>query len=246
MRTIRYKQIAEEIRSAILGGELAAGTLLPSEASLGVDHGVSRVTIRKALEVLRDEGLIESRQGYGWMVSSVPVAQSLATLVSIERQLADSGRSSERKILDFQFLDAPSKLAGLLGDRVLEVRRLNRADGEPFARVTVWCREDLGANVSKADVTRASFYELLPGMAERASQTIGAELAEAADAALLEVPKNSAMLMVRRTSYGANGRAVLMSEHAFPGHLTQFVAELTRVDAVADEPPAGFRLVDEA
>ncbi|MDH4279213.1 MAG: winged helix-turn-helix domain-containing protein, partial [Acidimicrobiia bacterium] len=62
MRRIRYHEIADDLRRTIESGDLEPGKVLPSEASLGTSHGASRVTIRKALEVLRGEGLVESRQ----------------------------------------------------------------------------------------------------------------------------------------------------------------------------------------
>ena len=252
MSRIRYHQIADEVRRQIASGELAGGQVLPSEAALGAEHDASRVTIRKALEVLRSEGLVDSRQGFGWLVAAETLPQPLATLVTIEQQLEESGRHSERRVLDFRFIDAPSKIAEVLGPRVLEVRRLNLADGEPFARVTVWCREDLAASLSKADVERSSFYRLLdPAPGEEpliggATQTIGAEVVSTNDAELLGVPDTTAALVVRRVTHSPSEEPVLVSEHVFPGHLTEFVAELSRTENRAATSPPGLRLVREA
>lgn len=242
MRTIRYHQIADDLRSRLGGGEFAAGRRLPSEAALGAHYDASRVTIRKSLEVLREEGLVDSRQGFGWFAAAEPVAQPLTGLATIEDQLARSGRSSERRIVEFSFVDAPAAVTATLGERVLEVSRVNLADGEPFARVTVWCRDDLGADLSRAEVERSSFYELLPVDVGGASQRIGAAVVEDDDAELLGLPAGSAVLVVRRTTHDVQGNPVLMSEHVFPGHLTEFVAELPPVDD--DVAPSGLRLVE--
>lgn len=242
VRTIRYHQIADELRQRIVAGEFAAGAVLPSEASLGSTYAASRVTIRKALEMLRDDGLVDSRQGFGWFAAADLVPQPLTGLSTIEDQLARSGRRSERRIIDFSFVDAPADVAPVLGARVLEVRRINLADGEPFARVTVWCRDDLGAELSRAAVERASFYELLAVELGGASQSIGAAVVGEIDAQLLGVPAASAVLVVHRTTHDAAGAPVLMSEHVFPGHLTEFVAELPPVDD--DVSPTGLRLVE--
>ncbi len=242
MRTFRYAEIAEDLRGRLGAGDLAAGRLLPSEAELGASYDASRVTIRRALEELRADGLVEARQGVGWFAAADRLPQSLSALETIEGQLAASGRQSERRILDFQFVDGPSHVASLLGERVLETRRLNLADGVPFARVTVWCREDLGADLSKRDVEQASFYDLLPIQIGRATQSIGAATIDPVDAELLDVPEASAVLVVRRTTEDRSGRAVLVSEHVFPGHLTEFVAELVSADDAT--PAAGLRLVE--
>jgi len=243
---IRYHQIADDLRRRIVSGVYPSGQVLPSEAALGHEHDASRVTIRKALEVLRSEGLVESRQGFGWLVAAEALPQALAGLVTIEQQLAASGRTSERRVLDFRFVDAPAAARPLLGERVLEVRRLSLADGEPFARVTVWCREDLAAPLSKVDVERASFLELVDERPVGATQTIGAQIVTSDDAELLAIPAAAAVLVVRRTTHSAQARPILVSEHVFPGHLTELVAELPRTEHDEAAPPPGLRLVDQA
>jgi GntR family transcriptional regulator len=242
---IRYHQIADDLRHRIASGQYPSGHVLPSEAALGAEHDASRVTIRKALEVLRSEGLVESRQGFGWLVATTALPQPLSGLVTIESQLAASGRTSARRILDFAFVEASPEVAEVLGDRVLEVRRLNLADGEPFARVTVWCREDLAAPLSKAAVEQSSFLDLVDEQPGGATQRIGAQIVDEGDAELLGVPAGAAVLVVRRITHSRQGRAILVSEHIFPGHLTELVAELpwTEDDEVA--APAGLRLVEE-
>ncbi len=244
MRTIRYHEIADTLRRQIVAGEYGPGEVLPSESGLVAKYSASRVTIRKALDVLKADGLVDARQGSGWFVASEPVPQPLIGLATIEAQLAESGRRSERRIIDFGFGPAPRHVAPLLGPRVLITKRVNLADGRPFARVTVWCREDLGAELSLADVERLPFYSLLPQPLGRASQTIGAALAGPDDAQLLGVPEHSPVLVVKRTTFGERGDPVLVSEHVFPGHVTEFVVELsTRSDL--GESPTGLRLVED-
>jgi len=239
---IRYKQIAEELRTQISAGELAAGQVLPSEAALGDRFGASRVTVRKALELLRAEGKVESRQGFGWSVSADTVAQGLSGLVTIEQQLQATGRRSRRQILDFRFVKASRAVAQELGKTVLEVRRLNFADDQPFARVTVWCREDLAAGWSRDEVQQHSILELVSGEALGATQTIGALAVTESDAELLGVPSGSPGLVVHRVTHDAHRRALLVSEHVFPAHLTEFAVELPMLQGEAGSSPPGVRL----
>ncbi len=245
VRRIRYQEIADAIRQRIVAGEFGPGEVLPSEARFGASYEASRVTIRKALEILRTDGLVDARQGFGWFVASDPVPQPLTGLATIEAQLAESGRRSERRILDFGLVDAPRHVVALLGPRVLVTRRLNLADGQPFARVTVWCRADLGAGLTRADVERSTFSSLLPGALGRARQTIGAALVADADADLLGIPRQSPVLVVERTTFDLDGEVVLVSEHVFPGHRTEFVVELAARTDRGDTPP-GLRLLSEA
>jgi GntR family transcriptional regulator len=243
VRELRYRAIAEDLRRRVEAGEFAAGRLLPSEAELSRSYEASRITVRRALEELRDRGLVDSRQGFGWFASVDPLRQSLGRLGTIEAQLAESGVKSERRILGFRFVPAPPHVRHVLGaDTVLEVDRLNLADGAPFARVTVWCPDDLATDLSRADVERAPFYELLQVPLRGAVQTIGAALATPEEAALLEVPPGSAVLRCERTTSTDGGRPVLLSQHVFPAHRTEFVVELP-----LSEPsiaPSGLRLVD--
>jgi len=243
VRETRYQSIAEELRRRLESGDLGGSRLLPSESELSEQYSASRVTVRRALEILREEGLVDSRQGFGWFVATDPLRQSLGRLGTIERQLADEGVVSTRRVLDFRFVNAPPRARQVLGcDSVLRVRRLNLADGEPFALVTVWCPEEYGAELSRADVERSPFYELLDVPLGGATQTIGAAVASSSEADLLKVPVGSPVLRCERTTRSVEGEPVLLSEHLFPAHLTVFEVDLPHVEASI--APTGLRLVE--
>jgi len=243
VRAIRYRDIAEDLRTRVEGGEFTAGRLLPSESELSATYSASRVTIRKALEHLRNEGLVDSRQGFGWFVAGSTVRQPLAHLATIEDQLQAEGRASERKILDFAFVRPPARVRAVLGvDKALKVRRINLADGEPFARVTVWCPEELGAHLSRVQVQERSFYELLPVDFGGATQTIGADASSAEDAELLQIPVGSPVLVCERITADAGGTPILIGEYVFPAHRTEFTVDLAHPEASIG--PSGLRLVE--
>jgi GntR family transcriptional regulator len=243
VRTIRYQEIAEALRDSIDSGNLAPGRMLPSEAELSAQHGVSRVTIRRALDVLRADGLVDARQGLGWFVASAPIRQSLGELGTIEEQMAASGSTPERRVLSFAFVRAPARVAEVLAaEEVLEVRRLNLADGEPFAVVTVWCPAALAQHLSRAEVERASFYELLDVPIGGATQTIGAAVASVEEAELLGLPAGAPVLRCERVTEDQAGAAVLVAVHVFPAHRTEFVVHLART--APSIAPTGLRLVE--
>jgi len=241
VRTIRYQQIAEELRDRVRS--VGAGTLLPSESDLSSEFGVSRVTIRRALETLREAGLVESRQGFGWYVASAPLQQHLGELGTIEGQLEERGIKPERRVLEFAFEPAPRRVADVLQtDQVLRVKRLNLADGEPFAVVTVWCPAELGHHLSRRDVEQHPFYVLLGVDLRGATQTIGADAVGHDDAPLLGIPVGSPVLRCERITTDTEGRPVLMSEHVFPARRTEFVVDLPH--AGPSTTPSGLRLVE--
>lgn len=235
--------IANELRSRVQRGSYVAGRLLPSESELGAEFDASRVTIRRALETLREDGLVDARQGFGWFVAAAPLRQNLGQLATIEAQLQQSGIRTERRILEFAFEQASAQVREVLGaDQVLRVKRLNLADGEPFALITVWCRSDLGQHLSRADVARSPFYELLNVPLKGATQTIGADAASIDYAQVLGIPIGSPVLKCTRITTDTDGRAVLLSEHVFPGHRTEFMVELPHAEpSIA---PTGLRLVE--
>jgi GntR family transcriptional regulator len=227
---VRYLEIADDLRRRVAAGDFNEERVLPSEAELGAAYEASRVTVRKALEALRADGLLDARQGYGWFVSADPLRQTLGRLATIESQLAASGVEGQRRILDFGFVRPPRWIADVLGPgNVLRVRRVNLADGEPFARVTVWCPEELGSSLSRDQVEASSFYELLPIELAGATQTIGAGACSVEDADVLGVATGSPVLVCRRTTKSEAGVPVLLSEHVFAAHRTEFVVELPHV-----------------
>jgi len=243
MRTIRYQEIADVVRARVQRGDYAPGRLLPSEAELSAEFEASRVTIRRALETLRDDGLIAARQGFGWFVATEPLRQTLGQLHTIEEQLAESGSVTERRIIEFAFGPPPAEVQRALStDQVLRVKRVNMADGVPFAVVTVWCPAELAQSLSRLDVERSPFYELLGVALRGATQTIGADLVTPDDAALLDVPVGSPVLLCERVTTDTSGRPVLFSHHVFPAHRTEFVVELPHAEpSIA---PTGLRLLD--
>ena len=244
MVTHRYLEIAGDVGRRVEAGEFAAGRLLPSEAELARAYDASRVTVRKALEELRRSGLVDARQGFGWFVAADPVRQSLGRLATIEGQLEAIGVVAERRVLDFGFVQAPRAVRAHLGaGQVLRVRRVNLADDEPFARVTVWVPERFGRALSRDAVSAQSFYELLPVTLGGAVQTIGAAAASSDDAELLQIPVGSPVLRCERVTHDTDRVPVLVSEHVFPAHRSEFVVELPNVEVYdASIAPTGLRL----
>lgn len=241
MRTIRYQQIADDLRARL--GAVGVGEVLPSEADLSQEFGVSRVTIRRALEILREEGLVDARQGFGWYVAGEPLRQHLDELSTIEGQLERRGIKPERRVVEFDFRAAPKRIGKVLGtDQVLRVKRLNLADGQPFAVVTVWCPAELGQHLSRRDVEQHPFYEMLGVALRGATQTIGADSVDGVDAKLLGVPSSSPVLRCERITTDTQGKPVLMSEYVFPARRTEFVVELPTAEPSV--LPTGLRLVE--
>lgn len=248
---MRYLEIADAIRSLVAAGDYGASGVLPSEAELGRRFPASRVTIRKALEALRDEGVVTSRKGSGWFVAVDPLRQALGRFATVEAAMEAAGVDWRREVLEFVFEPPPPSVRSALGlptsADVLRVQRLNLADGEPFALVTVWVPPELGERISRREARESTFYELLSRLGVRlgsATQVITAAVADDDDRRLLAVRKGAPVLVCRRVTCDVGGAPVLSSEHRYPAHRTSFEVELPRV-APAGEGPVGLRLVED-
>jgi GntR family transcriptional regulator len=233
-RELRYRQIVGELRDLIADGPIPPGGLLPSEAQLARAHRASRITVRRALAELKADGIVDSRQGFGWYVAGAPVPQSLRELTTIEAQIRASGHEFRRELLSFAVQPTPAALAGLLdADSVLEITRIDRIDGQPFATATVWVAADLVTGLSPEDLERHPLSEQLGVKIGGATQAITAISATPRDAATLAVPRNAPLLRVDRTIRDVGNRRILRSEARYNPLHTEFVTEL---------PPAAHAL----
>jgi DNA-binding GntR family transcriptional regulator len=232
---VKHLDLADALRARILARDLGPRGALPGELDLAREYGTSRVTVRRALDLLRQEGLVTSRRGAGWFAGLDPLRQPLGRVTTVEAALEAAGARPGRRIVGFGFVAPPVPVAEALrlpkaGSDVLRVERVNLADDEPFALVTVWVRADIGADVSRADVERATFYDLLPVRGvelESVHQTITAEVAGTEDARLLSCAPGEPLLLLRRVTSDANGDPALYSEHRYPADRTTFEIEFS-------------------
>jgi len=248
MTDLRYRQVAEGLRMRIGKGLYGPGGSLESEAELGRMFGVSRITVRKALDLLRDEGIVTSRKGSGWSIAVDPVRQMLGTFPTVEASLRDDGIAFRRRVLEFGFVVPPPEVATPLeliaGAEVLRVRRLNFADDHAFDLVTTWVPGELGAPLSRAEVeAHGVFGSLRRHGVELVDirQSITASLADEEEAGLLEVVPGSPIMVLDQVTTGSGGAPVKFSEHRYPAHRVRLDVRFPGAAATA-EPP-GLRLV---
>src|SRR5207247_8146175 len=174
------------------------------------------------------------RRGPGRFATRDPLRHPLGRGTTVEAAVEAAGARPGRRIVAFGFVDAPASVADALrlarGAEVLRVERVNLADDEPFALVTVWVRADVGADVSRADIERAPFYDLLPLRGVELGsvhQTITAEIASATTARVLACAPGAPLLLSRRITYDAAGLPTLVSEHRYPADRTTFEIEFS-------------------
>jgi GntR family transcriptional regulator len=241
---MRYLDLAHELRSRIASGVYSNGACIESESELCRVCGVSRTTVRRALALLRRDGLIESRKGAGWFVSASPHRQTVGSLPLAEVAIGSSAARISRRVLAFAY-EAPSQpvsaalgLAG--GAEVLRVRTLVLTDGAPLGSQTVWLRDDLASAIGRAAFEESSVPAVLETTGIRlgqVSETITAGLATKALASL-GVRPGAAVLICRGLARDANGSPVFVFEDFYRGDRMAFEATIpSRIAMSIDEIP---------
>jgi GntR family transcriptional regulator len=117
MTSSRFRQIADDLRERVALGEFGDQGALDSESALCARYTVSRVTVRRALEMLRGQGLVESRQGSGWFANGGSFHQTLAlgTFRHASSAVAESGKAMTRNVVEFGYRQASPAIAATLG-----------------------------------------------------------------------------------------------------------------------------------
>lgn len=228
----RYVQLRHRLETGIETGILPPNSSLPPEREIAEITDLSRVTVRKAIQELVREGLIEQRQGSGSFVRE-PVArmeQSLTHLTSFTEDMANRGMNTTSRWLERGlFMPTPDEVAALSlpkGEQVARIYRLREAGGRPMALERAALPLDILPN--PLEVT-TSLYVILERLGHRpvsAVQRISAVNLEAPEAELLGVAQGAAGLSIARTSFLKSGRVAELTRSLYRGDAYDFIAEL--------------------
>lgn len=206
--TSLYIQIARRLKEEISAGRFEPSGRLPSEAEIGARFGVSRVTVRLALDELDREGLIERRKGKGTFLAGRQVRHELDTLRSFHESLKMQGLNATMRIVKLDLVATPPHIAPLLGARCAYLERLHLIDREPIAVGRSYLPAGL-ASLSHKEVARRPTYTLLTRLMEqeitRATVAIGAEGASSDIGHALKIASGTALLLMERTSFFDSG-----------------------------------------
>ena len=216
-----YFQVSRQIEAAIDSGDLAPGDRLENEISLADRWGLSRPTMRRAIQELVDRGLLVRRRGIGTQVVHGRVKRPM-DLTSLFDDLARSGQRPATRVLAREVVGAPAAVAERLGvpadADVLRLERLRSARDEPLAVLRNWMPVDLAPALTATALEARGLYELMRGTGVHlriATQRITARGATAPEARLLGVRKGAPVLTMERVAYDGSGRAVELGEHAY-------------------------------
>ena len=227
-----YMQLQRRIADVIASGRLTPGDSLPPERDMATMTGLSRVTIRKAVQSLVASGQLLQRRGSGTFVAPKVerLEQALSLLTSFTEDMARRGKSVESIWLSRALhAPAPEEVMALglgAGTFVARLERVRRSDGVPLAIE----RASLSAALlPDPEAVAGSLYAVLEtrGLRPvRAVQRISAANLQPRDAELLEVPAGAAGLKIERISYLPSGRVVEFTRSLYRGDAYDFAVEL--------------------
>jgi DNA-binding GntR family transcriptional regulator len=222
-----YFQIATRLEKAIKDGTLPAGARLENEIAFGERLGLSRPTVRRAIQDLADKGLLVRRRGIGTQVVHGQVTRGVE-LTSLHEDLVRSGFKPSTQILKYEVTKADKNIAEKLdievGSKILYLKRLRLADNVPMSVLENYLPADL-ADIAESDLAEHGLYQMLRARGVNirvAKQRIGARKASREESDLLSIEKSSALLAMDRTAYDNSGRAVEYGHHCYRPDLYSF------------------------
>lgn len=235
----KAKQVYLVLRDRILSGAIGFGAKLPTENELADNHGVSRVTVRRALGELARERLIERRRSAGTRVIYRPSpAPITADISGVLANIADMGRRTAVELLSFDYVPAEGPVAKALevaADQLLQRSvRVRSVDGLPFSYLTTHVPESVSITFTRHELAARPLLELLERAGvkvEHARQRISAGLATPAVAEALGVRSGSPLIELVRVVYDQSGRGVEHLHALYRPDRYAFEIDLVRSDA---------------
>jgi GntR family transcriptional regulator len=222
-----HAQIEAWLAAQIGAGRLERGSRLPPERTLAGRLGVSRMTLRHALESLERRGLVERRVGRDGGTFVAEPKLELTGTSALSDQLRGLGLRAGARVLVAEERDATGDEA-VLGRRVFAVERVRLADGDPVALERTTFPAEVYPGLLDGPL-EGSLYDLIRSryaeVPVRAVERLEPGLASATDAGALGIEPGAPVMLVERVAYGADGRPLERSRDVFRGDRTRVVWE---------------------
>jgi GntR family transcriptional regulator len=225
------------LKDAISRGHLGPGQKLPSENDLATQFSVSRVTVRRALSALSDQGLVSRKPGMGTVVLTPNVSSAVITadVSNLLPHIVRMGKDSQIRMLEFAYIPANAyvadKLGLLTGERVQYSVRVRSTEGQAFSHLTTHVPDRVAQHYNESDLARTPLYALLERSGvkiHRATQTISAMLASPTVAEALGLAQGSPLIALTRVVYDEKGRGVELLEALYRPDRYRIQVDLAR------------------
>lgn len=207
-----YIRIHNQIKRDIENHVYKVGDRIPAERQLAVKFGVSRMTLRQAIQTLEEEGILERRLGSGTYVASQKVQEKMSGIMSFTEITKANGQTPSSKVISYQIgkpsLSEKERLHLDPRANVLRMERIRYADEVPICHEVVTVPYDLVKNNSKEEIS-SHLYETLEKNGDRigrVTEYISASVCNEEDARLLQAKKGQALITRRQVTELVNGR----------------------------------------
>jgi GntR family transcriptional regulator len=215
--------------------QLGVGEAIPSERQLSADFGVSRLTLRAAVDDLVREGYLVRRRGAGTFVGEPKIAQEL-TMTSFTEDMRRRGMTPGSRTLELKVVQAGARLGRILrvspSEPVMVAKRLRLADRETMAMETLHVPERLVPGLSAKELEQRSFYELLEDrygiVIVGGTQTIEPTVTNEDESAALGVPLHSPAFLFERVTHAGDGEIIEYVSSLYRGDRYRLVTDLSR------------------
>lgn len=229
-RVPAYRRIAADLADKIRAGVHRPGDALPAQRELSVRYGVTLMTLRQALQELRDEGLIVQQAGRGTFVAPVQAAYRVDTLRSFVEDLREQGHDVTTEVVSAAIRQTPAEIrAGLrTEERALRLERVRHLTGRPVIHQTSWIRQPHASALRGEDFRKVSLYTALAEAGVtivRASERIVPGLLVEPIAGHLRRPAGEAVFVSERTTYAMDDQPAVIDRAVILGDLMEIRAE---------------------
>lgn len=232
----RYHIVKEDIKKQIDRRELNPGDYILTEGELCSLYNVSRVTVRRAIEELIAEGILQREHGKTASVVNRSIPRSLNHLGGLHEELTKAGIKCSSYILNSEEIEADEKLAQIMGleqnSPLIRFERLRYADGLPLCYQIVYLNKPFCPDLNLAALNSTSLYETFEKkynlQIDYATQTISSGLSSYKVTALLELPERSCMLNIKRLTYLKGNKCIEYSESQYVSSIYNLSMTLQR------------------
>jgi len=228
--TPAYFQLARQLHGEIMSGELRTGDRVPSENELSERYGLSRMTARKAITLLTDEGLVRREKGRGTFVSSPKVNGGIFLVPDFHEEMRRQGLSTQARILSTKVVPAgriqADKLGIREGGKVIRLERLLEGDEEPLVFDRKYILPDRSHPLLEAELGHGSIDELFSGVPEmapvRADLKLSATVLTSREARLLDSRKGAPAFCMEQLIFAVNNRKIVYGWMIYRGDKFDF------------------------
>ena len=230
-----YFQLQEILRRKILDGEYNPGDLIPSEKELQNRYGVSRITVRNAINGLVIDDLLIKKQGRGTMVAFPRMLEEgSSTLQSFTEKMEQQGLKISPEALAVVRIPATERITEHIhigeGEEIIYSKRLRKVDGEPIALFENYI--SAGTGVTEKDDFSGSIFTLLEKKYDikisGSEKVIEAGIARNEDAAFLNISAGDPVLIIRYTTFDADNNCIEYAEGIYRADRYKYMVRLKR------------------